>query len=230
MNDRSRDALTHYQVMGLEPGAGEEDIRRAFRRMRALFDGESVALYGLYRALDIEQETVRLKRAVETLLDPVARQRYDQQLFGRRHVTRASEPGEVSSRIEGRIESRLDVRPERRPGDDRPSERPRPAPRRPLDPLAAAGLKPEDALDGVALLRVREACGIRLEEIAEKTKISMFTLRCIEGDQYDDLPAPVYLRGFLKQLATYLEVPADRVIRDYLHAMEAWHQALARRR
>lgn len=230
MNERSRDALTHYQVLGLEPGAGEEDIRRAFRRMRALFDAESVALYGLYRALDIEQETVRLKRAVETLLDPVARQRYDQQLFGRRQVTRATVSDEIPSRIEGRIESRLDVRPERRPGDERPSERPRPAPRRPADPLAAAGLKPEDALDGAALLRVREACGIRLEEIAEKTKISMFTLRCIESDQYDDLPAPVYLRGFLKQLATFLELPADRVTRDYLHAMDAWHQALSRRR
>lgn len=229
MSDRPRDPLTHYQVLGLEPGAGEEDIRRAFRRMRALFDSDSVALFGLYRPIDVEQEVLRLKRAVETLLDPVARQRYDQQLFGRR-VSRASEgnpptPVEGSSRLEGRGDSI------RRPADDRPSERPGArVVRRPADPLAAAGIKSEDALDGAALVRIREACGIRLEEIAEKTKISMFTLRCIEADQYDDLPAAVYLRGFLRQLAHHLELPAERVIRDYIHAMETWHQALSRRR
>jgi len=210
--------ITHYQVLGIEPGAGEEDIRRAFRRMRALFDTDSVTIYGLYRDSDVEQEVVRLKRAVETLLDPMARQRYDQQLFGRRHA--------------GSRTSDAPADPARRPQDDRPAERPAPRPSaiRPADPIAAAGLRPEDPIDGAALARIREACAIRLEEIAERTKISMFTLRSIEADQYDDLPAPVYLRGFLRQLATYLGLPTEKVIRNYIAAVEAWQASLARRR
>lgn len=207
------DALTHYQVLGLEPGATEEDIRRAFRRMRQLFDADSMALYGLYRSLDVQQEIAHLKRAVEILLDPVARQQYDHRFFGRRAPLptprRADPPPALAPRPRQPTASRITP---------------------PADPLAAAGLSPDAPIDGATLGRVREACGIRLEEIAERTKISMYTLRCIELDQFEDLPAGVYLRGFLKQFAGMLGLPADRVVQEYMDAVDAWHAALSRRR
>ena len=56
------------------------------------------------------------------------------------------------------------------------------------------------------------------------------TLRCIELDQFEDLPAGVYLRGFLKQFAGMLGLPADRVVQEYMDAVDAWHAALSRRR
>ncbi|MEZ4473809.1 MAG: helix-turn-helix domain-containing protein [bacterium] len=208
------DALTHYQVLGLEPGASEEDIRRAFRRMRQLFDADSLALYGLYRSLDVQQEITRLKRAVEVLLDPIARQQYDHRHFGRRAPTPVARREDAPPALAPR------------PRQAAPTSRVQ----RPADPLAAAGLTGDAPIDGAALARVREACGIRLEEIAERTKISMYTLRCIELEQFEDLPAGVYLRGFLKQFAGMLGLPADRVVQEYMDAVDAWHAALSRRR
>ena len=77
---------------------------------------------------------------------------------------------------------------------------------------------------------MREASGIALQEIAEQTKISMFTLRCIEADQFADLPASVYLRGFLKQFALYLRLDAERVVREYSEGLARWQAEKKKRR
>ena len=75
------------------------------------------------------------------------------------------------------------------------------------------------AYDGPALARIRAARGLSLENIAQRTKIAMFTLRSIEADNFKDLPAPVYLRGFLKQLATLLGLNPNLVVQTYMERM-----------
>ncbi len=90
------------------------------------------------------------------------------------------------------------------------------------DPLTALEIAPDAPLTGVTIGRVRKLLGIRLEDIAERTKIGMFTLRSIEREAFGDLPAKVYLKGFLKQIAQMLRLDAERLCRDYLSAYEAW--------
>lgn len=90
------------------------------------------------------------------------------------------------------------------------------------DPLAALKIAPDAPLTGTTISRVRTLLGIRLEDIAERTKIGMFTLKAIEREAFGDLPAKVYLKGFLKQIADILRLDAERLCRDYLSAFEAW--------
>ena len=102
-----------------------------------------------------------------------------------------------------------------------PSAPPRPAAIT-TDPLTALGLPADTPLRGETLMRVRTLLGIRLEDIADRTKIGAFTLRCIETEAWADLPARVYLKGFLRQIAPLLRLDPDRLGRDYLAAFEAW--------
>jgi flagellar biosynthesis protein FlhG len=194
--------VNHYRLLGIDPGATDEEIRRAYRGMRQLFDPDSPILYGLYRPADVQAALTRLRRAYETLVDPQARRRYDRRLYptGHPNLRRAAPRRSVAP-----------VAP-------------------PADPLKAAGIDPDMPFDGNVLKRVREASGIALQEIAEQTKISMFTLRCIEADQFADLPAPVYLRGFLKQFAQHLRIDADRVVREYSGALARWQAEKKKRR
>ena len=73
--------------------------------------------------------------------------------------------------------------------------------------------------DGPGLARIRQAKGLSLENIAQRTKIAMFTLRSIEGDRFSDLPSSVYLKGFLKQLAALLDLNPHEVAREYMERM-----------
>ena len=62
---------------------------------------------------------------------------------------------------------------------------------------------PEDVLsvsEGVGdyLRHQREVRGFSLEEIAEQTKISLRALRALEAEDWEVLPAEIYIRGFIR--------------------------------
>ncbi len=60
----------------------------------------------------------------------------------------------------------------------------------------------------------RLAAGFELEQAAEETRISHGYLGAIEADRFDVLPAPVYVRGFVRLYARFLGIdPEDAVDR-----------------
>ncbi len=78
-----------------------------------------------------------------------------------------------------------------------------------------------DACTGDVLKRAREARGISLDQVCDRTRISRQRLLNLEADRYDQLPAPVYLRGMLMALARELRLDGQRVARSYLEAVAA---------
>ncbi|MCP3101610.1 helix-turn-helix domain-containing protein [Myxococcus sp. K15C18031901] len=76
---------------------------------------------------------------------------------------------------------------------------------------------PSDAeFNGELLRRVREARGYTLQQVADRTRISSRHLENVEADRYTALPAQVYLRGILMNLARELGLDPLRVSRSYL--------------
>jgi hypothetical protein len=76
---------------------------------------------------------------------------------------------------------------------------------------------PEGALwTGEALRRVREARGLTVQQIAERTKVTRHHVENIEAERYSSLPAPVYLRGILLAVARELRLDGQKVARAYL--------------
>ena len=75
---------------------------------------------------------------------------------------------------------------------------------------------PPAAFDGRGLRAFRESRGISLDTIARETKISAGKWRDIEENRYSQLPARVYLKGFLKEDARILGLDPDAVSEDYL--------------
>ncbi|MBS2030239.1 MAG: helix-turn-helix domain-containing protein [Deltaproteobacteria bacterium] len=81
---------------------------------------------------------------------------------------------------------------------------------------------PDDAVfTGDLLKRLREAAGITLHELADRTKIGRPHLDNIENDRFGALPAQVYLRGFLMSYARELRLDPLRVSKSYLEQVAA---------
>lgn len=71
---------------------------------------------------------------------------------------------------------------------------------------------------GERLEEARKRKGISIREAAEATKIRSDYLQKFEANSFDiDLPA-LYLKGFLRSYARYLELDADRLTQDLAHA------------
>ena len=83
----------------------------------------------------------------------------------------------------------------------------------------AREIGPDTEFTGSLLRKVRESQGIEIAEISSRTKISKQHLAALEEETYDQLPAIVYVRGFVTELAKYLRLDPAQVQRTYLRRM-----------
>jgi flagellar biosynthesis protein FlhG len=79
------------------------------------------------------------------------------------------------------------------------------------------------AYDGPRLRRVRLRLGLELEQIAGVTKVNPLYLRFLEEERFGDLPAPVYVRGFVGLYAGALGLDAQRVATSYMERYARQH-------
>ncbi len=186
------DTPDHYTALGIGRSSNDEEIRRAFKRQRDVYATGGLATASLLDDLELSGAQARIDEAHDTLLDPVRRRAYDLSTF----------PDDVAPAQSSAV--------------------PRPA-------LAAEQLMlqgelsreigPDTEFTGALLRKVRESQGIELVEIASRTKISRSHLVALEEETYDRLPAIVYVRGFVTELAKYLRLDPAQVQRTYLRRM-----------
>jgi len=81
---------------------------------------------------------------------------------------------------------------------------------------AMPDISPTTEYSGPLLRQIREAVGVELREVAERSKIGMAYLQALEGEHFQRLPAQVYVRGFLAEYARALGLDVERVKQTYL--------------
>lgn len=68
---------------------------------------------------------------------------------------------------------------------------------------------------GQKLKDAREAKGLSLEEVAKVTKISERSLLLIEKGQFEELPAPTYIKGFLKLFSQSVGLDPAMIVEEF---------------
>jgi flagellar biosynthesis protein FlhG len=193
---RSAAPPTLYDMLLTHPAAGDEELRKAYKRQREIFQPQSLPLCSLMAESALEVERARIEEAHDTLLDPVKRRAYDLSTFPERELTAA--PPSLFDH------AALDVE------------------RAVLREELAHEIGPNTLFGGGLLRKVRESRGVDLQDIARHTKISMVQLRAIEEEDFAALPAFVYLRGFVQEIAKFLKLDPTQVARTYLRRYSEW--------
>jgi Helix-turn-helix domain len=282
---------TLYEILEVPPDAPECEIVKAWERAEALYGPGSLTTYTLVSPEEAAVMGAKLEEALNVLLDPKERMRYDERIQatpaanGAQHEEPSgtwSEPAALPPIIPP-----LALVPFYDPSEaeddgstaEEPAEAPRadgaersdpapillskvaaepepiplltPAPISPpfaallespaalaVSPLAAPAKTPEAprppapappreaefvlpegaAFTGEFLRCAREARGLGIQQVCERTKVARHHLENIEADRYEKLPAPVFLRGILMALARELRLDGQKVARSYLEA------------
>ena len=178
---------SHHDMLEVERGATDEEIRRAFKRARVIYADDSVAVRGLFDPAGLEAVRRRLEEAYDVLLDPARRRPYETSIFP------------------------PDVVPTRQPARD---------PDEPLPP--APVITPDTEFSGDLLRAVRESLGISVAQVCDKTKIGRNYVEALEADDYGALPAEVYARGFVVEVAKCLKLDHEQVGRTYIKRLRRW--------
>lgn len=267
----------HYSLLEVHRFAPKSEIVKAYHRLKAAFDPDSLATYSLFSPDEARLIAARIDEAFRVLIDERKKEVYDRWLVAREKGEDREEPvftrdaasdaavatavassgtteikpfsprkapvlrpvpaggfpdaktsASGSSVAAPASSSSAAVAAVREPAAS-PAAEPVPAP---AAAAAPAGLiADEEQLkvilagnrdrDGAFYRAVREARGVSLQNVAEKTKISLMYLRFIEENNYRDLPAPVYLRGFLVQIGKFYRIEGvDSLAEAYMAIAE----------
>ena len=79
-------------------------------------------------------------------------------------------------------------------------------------------LESVDTISGPVLKKTRTMLGISLDDLSERTKIRKTYLQYLEDEEYEFLPAPVYIKGFVSNIASCLGLPTQRAADEYMEA------------
>lgn len=69
-----------------------------------------------------------------------------------------------------------------------------------------------DAGPGQHLRRARDEATLSIEEVAARLHLDTRTVGNLEADNYDELPAPTFVRGYLRSYARLLDIPPAPII------------------
>jgi flagellar biosynthesis protein FlhG len=178
-----------YDVLGVSRGAADDEIRRAYKRQREIFRDGSFPVVSVVGERALRDEQARIEEAYDTLLDANKRRAYDLSTFP--EETRQEAPRRT---IDEAREAELAM----------------------LQAELAREITAETQFTGDLIRRIREAQGVELSDIAQRTKISTVHLRAIEAESPAELPALVYVQGFVTQIAKFLKLDPTQVTRTYL--------------
>ena len=194
---------SYYEFLGISPSATKEEVKEAYKRLKSIYQPDSLAVYSLFPEEELEKVSTALDEAYEVLMDEKKREAYNEQLVQEGRL----KPEEL-------IRQELKVAPEL-------SEVILPQEGE-ADKDKKALLQQEDIYRGEFLRRMRILKNLELIDISKVIKVSVEVIKNIEKDNYEVLPNRIYLRGFLIEYARCLQLDPIEVANVYLRHYDEW--------
>jgi curved DNA-binding protein CbpA len=207
----------YYELLNISPKASTQEVRSAYDQAMSIYSADSLPTYALLPEKERELILSRLVDAYKTLTNGQLRTEYNQELIESGELI-AEELGPPSLEELGTINGKLmEVKVESLLSGERTTE----------SPVLSAGdsfdlVDIDAAVSGKDIQALRIAREISVEDINRKTNIPKKTLEDIEEDRFEELPALVYLKGFLKAYARILNVNESQMVEGYVKRVLGW--------
>jgi len=201
----------YYELLEILPDASPLEIRRAYKRVFELYQDESIVSYSFFSKEERQEILSLLEKAYLALIDLESRTQYDRRLIelglmdnGLQYSNKMKEPIPIYDFKKIHFDM---FEPARKLEElkERVSQN-----------QLIQKILAQDILTGADLYKIRTELEIPLEEIADITKVQIGMLRAIEEDNLELFPPAVYLKGFLKSYARYLQIDETVVVNGFI--------------
>ncbi|MCH7707963.1 MAG: helix-turn-helix domain-containing protein [Myxococcales bacterium] len=209
---KSLSEQNHYEILEVPRGCDTAEIERAYRLSIATYADDALAGYSIFEDGDAEMIRERVETAYRVLSDDDTRRVYDESL----QAWWSDESGAISTVAPSAGEVEV---PEAR------------SLQQPVETLEDLGDVDEEEgeFDGARLRRTRVRLGIEIDDVGRVTKVNPVYLRFIEEERFEELPARVYVRGFVTAYASCVGIDSRRAVESYMRRFDASGPAPQRR-
>ncbi len=203
----------YYNILEIAPTAQPHEIRRAYEKARATYSATSDALYSIFTAEEAGELLKLVEEAYAVLGNAQLRKAYDTQVLTHAEPEQATNRGFHHPPISSSAAPSLE--PEEMAVDVSHLGH-TPMGSYQIDPDFESAIAQQDVFDGSFLRKVREYKEVTLSHLSQVTRINIFYLKAIEENDFTSLPAPVFVRGFIVQIAKALKLEQERVAKSYM--------------
>lgn len=210
----------YYEILEIPIDASPEEIYNGYMRAKNAYSQDSIALYSLMSTEECQNLLQLIDEAYSIISDPHKRRQYDQARGLKDH---SHEPELRKSA--GAEEENDDLLIKQNPQSNKNNMSKIVAVKKfALDYEKNADFEQEieqtQDFTGALLKRIREYKNMDIHRLADLTRISKTHIVNIEEENFNNLPAHVYVRGFVYQMAKCLKLNPDLVANSYLYRLK----------
>lgn len=192
----------YYEVLELPANAPQHEVTTAYERARSTYSGENPAIYTIFSEQEARELLVVIDEAYQVLGNKILRNIYDQRLMSGRSSLNELTYASI-------LEASKQMYPEPKP------EKSSPAPYKKDEAFEKEIASVED-WNGEWLKKVRDYKQITVQKLSETTKINSYYVSAIENMDPANLPAVVFVRGYVVQMAKALGLNDKKVADAYM--------------
>jgi curved DNA-binding protein CbpA len=203
MNIGSR--YNYYDILELNSNAAQHEVTKAYERAKATYSGHNPAIYTIFSEQEARDLLVLIEEAYSVLGNKNLRAIYDQRLLSGRFQN-----SDLS--YDAVVAASKQLYPEPRQEEKKASYE------------KNDGFESEIASctlwNGEFLKKVRDYKNITPTKMSQITKINPYYVTAIENMDPESLPAPVFIRGYVVQMAKVLGLDDKKVADSYMKALK----------
>lgn len=206
--------LNYYDMLDLKPDAVVSEIRHAYNAAMQMYQLGSLASYSFFSEEERQGVLSLIDKAYATLINEKTRKAYDDELISRGELAAREEVKPAGKKPVSIFDINRDAAAKTvLTGHEVLKERIQQS-------SGVAEILMKQTLCGADLKKIRTELDVPVEQVAQETRIRLDHLRSIEEDQVGRLPAPVFLKGFVKSYLKCLCLePVDELSARYMETV-----------
>ncbi len=211
---------TYYELLEISSSASADEIQRAYLRAKGIYAPDSPAIYTIFSREEAVQLNHLLDEAYQTLSHHAKRRDYDLQLQ-KGNFTVIQDKGRDTAESTVALQAKFkSPRSEDRVALQQQGIGITKFGQFTIDTFVEQEIKDQEMFDGTFLKKVRIYKNINLDTLCDHLKIGRHHVNAIENNDFEKLPASVFVRGYVKQLAEALELDSKKVTDSYMKILK----------
>lgn len=228
-----RPGTNFYEILEVSFDAPQNEIHRAYQKAKKTYSQDNPALYSMFSKEEARELVQLIEDAYQTLGNQSSRKAYDDSSAnGSAHYVAVAVPMAAPQPPIAPLEPvRHDSLPDFVLSEPKPATvaahlPPPPQGRTSLSTYqiveaVEAEIAAREDWDGAFLMKVRTYKNVSIDKLSDATRVSRGYLSAVEGDDFKNLPAAVFVRGFVAQTARILGLDEAKVAGSYVKLLKA---------
>lgn len=191
----------YYEILEISTNAAQHEVTTAYERARSTYSGENTAIYTIFSEREARELLTLIEEAYAILGNKTLRNIYDQRLLG-------PAPNGTDLSYQSILQASRQIFNEVKVESKKAAFT--------KDPEFEKQITAQTNWTGDFLKKIRDYKNISLDQISQRTKINSYYIQALEEMNPKSLPATVFVRGYVIQIAKELHLPEKAVADSYM--------------